>query len=108
MTKTKNRFNILKEYRQDIDINSNKFQDLISQIREEFGLSDLEIDQLIKFILSLPNDNNVPDVLEELIKCEYLTSRQKVAFSHMLGIFRTENFISNKKIMVIEISEFLK
>lgn len=67
----------------------------MDQLQEEFHMSAIEVDELTKFIASSQN-NNMLGILEELIKCESLNTRQKVAFAHAIGIFRTEESMSTR------------
>ena len=62
----------------------------MEQIQEEFKMSDFEVDEIYKFISSLKEDMTVLEALEKLIESNNLNVRQKVAFSHVLGIFRVE------------------
>ncbi len=99
-----------KIYEKDDINNDNNGKSRISQIQKEFNMSDLEMDGISKFTSSLPNDISVPDVLEELIKYEDLNMRQKVAFAHMLGIFRVETgtYRNSRKAVIIEKDDFKK
>lgn len=65
----------------------------MQQLQEEFHMSDLEVEGITEFVTSL-KDNNILGVMEEMIKCETLNTRQKAAFAHALGIFRTEESMS--------------
>ena len=98
--------------REEIDESNENYSNKsrIDQIQEEFGMSDSEMDDISKFTSSLSNDIKLPDVLEELIKYESLNIRQKVAFAHMLGIFRAEGNRSpfNNRAIIIEGPEFEK
>ena len=58
-------------------------------LQEEFHMSNSEVDGLTKFIESSMN-NDVLGLLEEMMEYKNLNIRQKVAFAHMLGIFRIE------------------
>jgi hypothetical protein len=62
-------------------------------LQKEFHLSDLEVDELTRF-LSSTKSSDMFGIIEEMIKCESLNIRQKVAFAHALGIFRTEGSMS--------------
>jgi hypothetical protein len=84
---------------------SNEFQNRIGQLQEEFGMSDSEIDEIGKFISSLSKDSDMQHVLEEIIKYENFNIRQKVAFAHILGIFRAD---AGNRTITVEISEFQK
>jgi hypothetical protein len=73
----------------DDDSPKNRMQ----QLQEEFHMSNSEVDGLTKFISSAKN-NAMLDILEEMIHCKTLNIRQKVAFAHALGIFRSEESMS--------------
>lgn len=88
------------------DYNDRKSLGKIDQMQKEFDLSDLEMEEIDKFIQSLPVDDNIYYVLEELVKTDSLNVRQKVAFAHALGIFREEGNLRSKKAIVIEIPSF--
>jgi len=70
--------------------NNNISKSRMEQIQEEFKMSDFEVDEIYKFISSLKEDMTVLEALEKLIESNNLNVRQKVAFSHVLGIFRVE------------------
>lgn len=91
---------------EDNNYNDGKSLDKIDQLQKEFDLSDLEMEDINKFIQSLPIDDNLNFVLEELVKTDSLNVRQKVAFAHALGIFRAEGNLRSKKAIVIEIPSF--
>ncbi len=68
----------------------------MEQLQEEFRLSDSEVDGLMTFISSSKDETGMLEVLEDMIRCTYLNTRQKVALAHILGIFRTEETMSTK------------
>lgn len=70
--------------------NSNTSKSRMEQIQEEFKMSDSEVDEIYKFVSSLKNDMTILEALEKLTESNSLNDRQKVAFSHILGIFRAE------------------
>ena len=95
------------------NVNENELdQDRVPQsrltiIKEEFGLSDLEVEGITAFIKTIPRDTEMKDVLEELIKCENLNIRQKVVFSHAIGIFRSEDSnTASSRTITIDVSKF--
>jgi hypothetical protein len=68
-------------------------KNIMQQLQEEFNMSDSEVEGLTKFINSTQNDAML-ETLEEMIHCKTLNIRQKVAFAHLLGIFRMEETMS--------------
>jgi len=69
---------------------NNTSKSRMQQIQEEFKMSDLEITEIYTFISTLKNETTILDALEKLVEYDNLNIRQKVAFSHLLGIFRIE------------------
>ena len=70
--------------------NNNISKSRMEQIQEEFKMSDSEVDEIYQFMSTLKKDTTFLDTLEKLIESKNLNIRQKVAFSHVLGIFRVE------------------
>lgn len=70
--------------------NNNPSKSRIGQLQEEFKMSDSEIDEIHLFISLLEKDMTILEASEKLIESKSLNDRQKVAFSHILGIFRAE------------------
>ena len=112
MTRNKQKLNGKeKENEEDkeegIDENIVQSQSRMELIQEEFGLSDLEVGEINKFILSTKKNTGILDVLKKLIKCEDLNVRQKVAFAHVMWIFRTEGntTTSGNRTVTIDVSE---
>lgn len=85
-----------------------KYEIRIGLTQEEFNISDSEVNGIFEFIHTLPRDICPKDMLEEIIKSENLNIRQKVAFSHTLGVLKAEEHIvdTNNRIIVIDVSEF--
>lgn len=69
---------------------SNTSKSRMQQIQEEFKMSDSEVDEIYEFMSTLKSETTILDALEKLIEYDNLNTRQKVAFSHLLGIFRSE------------------
>ncbi len=84
--------------------NNNASKSRMEQIQEEFKMTDSEVNEIFKFISSLKEDMTVLEAMEELIESDNLNVRQKVAFSHVLGIFRSEGdtFIWPKKNKILK------
>lgn len=96
------RSNILSREEKD------EYETRMDIMQEEFSMSDLEVSGILEFMHTLPKDMCPKDVLEEMIKSENLNIRQKVAFSHSLGILRAEEYIVGigDRTIVIDIPEF--
>ncbi len=68
----------------------------MEQLQEEFHMSKSEVDGLAKFISSQPSRIGILEVIERMIKSDDLNIRQKVAFAHIMGIFRAEDVIDTR------------
>ncbi len=81
---------------------------VVDQIQKELNMSDLEMEGISNFTLSASECIDIPEVLEKLIQDESLNVRQKVALSHTLGMFRTDetNKQDDSSVIVIEIPKF--
>ena len=70
-----------------------RYSSRIEVIKEEFDLSDSEVEEMEKF-LSRPEliDRcaTFKDILEDIIKTDILNDRQKVAFAYSIGMFQME------------------
>jgi len=102
-----------KDKEKDKEINENEneaFQSRIDKLQEEFGMSDIEIDEIRNFISTLPRYIYMSEIIEELVRCDDLDVRQKVIFAHTLGIFRTEKSLvgNSSRTEIKEIAEFKK
>jgi len=80
------------------------YQSRIRLIQEEFSMSNEEVEGINEFIRETPSNTGMEGVLENLITSENLNTRQKVAFSHAIGIFRTEEAMnSGNRIVTINV-----
>ena len=83
------------------------YQSRIKLIQKEFSMSDEEVEGINEFIRAIPSDTGMEGVLEELIISDNLNIRQKVAFSHAIGIFRTEDAMNSvSRIVTINVPKF--
>ena len=83
------------------------YQSRIRLIQKEFSMSNDEVEGINEFIRATPSNTGMEDVLENLITSENLNIRQKVAFSHAIGIFRTEEAMnSSNRIVTVNVPKF--
>jgi hypothetical protein len=83
------------------------YQSRIRLIQKEFNMSNAEVEGINEFIRTIQSDTGMEDVLEALITSDSLNVRQKVAFSHAIGIFRTEDAMNSiSRIVTINVPKF--
>lgn len=74
----------------------NPYDARINLLQKEFSLSNLEIDEMKKFLGSATftkKKTTIKDVLDTIIETDKLNIRQKIALSYSIGMFQVERNI---------------
>jgi uncharacterized membrane protein YdbT with pleckstrin-like domain len=82
-----------KKTEEQIEKDADSQKNRMDQLQKEFHMSDSDVEGLTVFLTS-SKTGDILGIMEEMIKCETLNTRQKVAFAHALGIFRSEESMS--------------
>lgn len=81
------------ETKKNVKKDKNPYDARIDSLQREFSLSDLEVDEMKKF-LGNPAFNKkkatIRDVLDTIIETDKLNVRQKIALSYSIGMFQVE------------------